>query len=69
MAKRRVLDCFPQGGEFLANVISAFKDNLRAIHEGLFFYKSLFKVRTKIGAAPVAGQALLPKKTLRVKLA
>jgi hypothetical protein len=42
---------------------------LRAIDEGLFFYGSTLSMcALKIGAVPVAGQALLPKKTLRRKV-
>jgi hypothetical protein len=42
---------------------------LRAIDEGLSFYKSTLSMRApKIGASPLPGQALLPKKTLRHKV-
>jgi hypothetical protein len=41
---------------------------LHAIDEGLFLQIHLSMCAPKIGAAPVAGQALLPKITLRCKV-
>jgi hypothetical protein len=49
MEKRRDSTAFPKAMNFLANVISTFKDHLRAIHEGLFFYKSLLRCAQRSG--------------------